>query len=76
MSEKQTILTGDRPTGKLHLGHLIGSIQNRVKLQDEYKQFIMVADVQALTDNAKDPQKVRDHTKEVVIDNNLIVSYL
>lgn len=66
---KQIILTGDRPTGKLHLGHLAGSIANRVKLQNEYKQFIMVADVQALTDNAKTPGKVRNNVKEIVIDN-------
>tara|TARA_Y100000310_G_scaffold93793_1_gene91344 strand:+ start:2771 stop:3787 length:1017 start_codon:yes stop_codon:yes gene_type:complete len=69
MAEKKVILTGDRPTGKLHLGHFVGSIKNRAKLQDEYKQFIMVADVQALTDNAKNPEKVRDNVQEVVIDN-------
>ena len=48
---KGIILTGDRPTGALHLGHFIGSLQNRVKLQDEYKQYIIIADAQALTDN-------------------------
>ncbi|MBX4210639.1 tryptophan--tRNA ligase, partial [Candidatus Parcubacteria bacterium] len=64
------VLTGDRPTGKLHLGHLVGSIQNRVKLQNENNtNFYMVADVQALTDNADNPQKVRDNVLEVVIDN-------
>jgi tryptophanyl-tRNA synthetase len=65
---KKRILTGDRPTGRLHLGHLVGSLQNRVKLQDEYDQFVMVADVQALTDNFENPQKVRDNVKELVLD--------
>ncbi|TSC85346.1 MAG: tryptophanyl-tRNA synthetase [Microgenomates group bacterium Gr01-1014_16] len=62
------ILTGDRPTGRLHLGHLVGSLQNRVRLQDEYEQFVMIADVQALTDNFADPQKVRDNVREVALD--------
>lgn len=65
---KKRILTGDRPTGRLHLGHFVGSLQNRVKLQDEYDQFIMVADVQALTDNFENPQKVRDNIRELVLD--------
>ncbi|MCB9809176.1 tryptophan--tRNA ligase [Candidatus Nomurabacteria bacterium] len=75
MSESQKkfqniVLTGDRPTGPLHLGHYVGSIQNRVALQDQYETcFYMVADVQALTDNADNPQKVRDNMKEVVLDN-------
>lgn len=63
------ILTGDRPTGKLHLGHYLGSLKNRVTLQDQYDTFIMVADVQALTDNFDNPQKVRDHVVEVAMDN-------
>ncbi len=63
------ILTGDRPTGKLHLGHFLGSLKNRVALQDEYETFIMVADVQALTDNFENPQKVRDNVVEVTMDN-------
>lgn len=71
--EKQLVkrvLTGDRPTGRLHLGHFVGSIQNRLKLQETYDDvFYMVADVQALTDNADNPEKVRDHVREVVIDN-------
>jgi tryptophanyl-tRNA synthetase len=66
---KKRILTGDRPTGKLHLGHFVGSLQNRVKLQHEYETYIMVADVQALTDNFDNPQKVHDNVKEVVLDN-------
>jgi tryptophanyl-tRNA synthetase len=65
---RKRILTGDRPTGKLHLGHYVGSLQNRVRLQDEYDQFVMVADVQALTDNFDNPQKVRDNIKELVLD--------
>ena len=52
------ILTGDRPTGALHLGHFVGSLQNRVKLQHSYSQYVMIADLQALTDNAENPQKI------------------
>jgi len=65
---KKRILTGDRPTGPLHLGHLVGSLQNRVKLQDEYEQFVMIADVQALTDNFDNPQKVHDNVRELLLD--------
>jgi tryptophanyl-tRNA synthetase len=67
-SNKKIILTGDRPTGKLHLGHYVGSLANRVKLQDEYRQFIIMADMQALTDNAETPEKVRDNILEVALD--------
>jgi len=66
---KQRILTGDRPTGPLHLGHFVGSLQNRVALQDEYETFIMVADIQALTDNYDNPEKVRNNVYQVVQDN-------
>jgi tryptophanyl-tRNA synthetase len=66
---KKIILTGDRPTGKLHIGHLFGSLLNRVKLQEEYKSYIMIADVQALTDNFKNPEKVRKNVLEVALDN-------
>lgn len=65
---KKRILTGDRPTGRLHLGHYVGSLQNRVKLQDEYDQFVMIADVQALTDNFDNPGKVRNNVKELLLD--------
>ena len=65
---KKRILTGDRPTGRLHLGHYVGSLQNRVKLQDEYDQFVMLADVQALTDNFENPEEVRKSIKEVLLD--------
>jgi tryptophanyl-tRNA synthetase len=68
MAEKKIILTGDRPTGPLHLGHYVGSLQNRVRLQHEYKQFIMIANVQALTDHAENPQKVKDNILEVAMD--------
>ena len=68
MSDKKRILTGDRPSGALHIGHYAGSLKNRVALQDEYEQFILIADVQALTDNAENPQKVRDAVKEVALD--------
>lgn len=65
---KKTILTGDRPTGKMHLGHYAGSLKNRTILQNDYNQFILIADVQALTDNSKNPQKVRDNILEVALD--------
>lgn len=64
------VLTGDRPTGKLHLGHYIGSIKNRIALQDQYPAaFYMVADIQALTDNADNLEKVRNNVIEVALDN-------
>ncbi len=65
---RKRILTGDRPTGRLHLGHYVGSLKNRVKLQDEYETFIMVADVQALTDNFEHPEKLGENIREVVLD--------
>ena len=68
MEEKKRILTGDRPTGRLHIGHYFGSLANRVKLQNEYETYILVADVQALTDNFNNPEKVRKNVREVVID--------
>ena len=66
--KKRTILTGDRPTGPLHLGHYVGSLRQRVELQHQYKQFIIVADAQALTDNAENPDKIRKNIFEVVLD--------
>ena len=62
------VLTGDRPTGKLHLGHYVGSLQNRLKLQEEYTQYVMIADVQALTDNFDNVSKIQDNVLEVAID--------
>jgi len=67
--ERKRILTGDRPTGKLHIGHYFGSLENRVRLQDEYDTYILVADVQALTDNFNNPEKVRENILETTIDN-------
>lgn len=67
-THKPVILTGDRPTGPLHLGHYVGSLQNRVRLQEEYKQFIIVADTQALTDNFDRPELVHDNVIEVALD--------
>ena len=66
--DKKVILTGDRPTGKLHIGHYFGSLQNRVKFQDEYEEYILIADVQALTDNFNNPDKVRNNVKELAMD--------
>ena len=68
---KKIILTGDRPTGRLHLGHYVGSLKRRVELQEsgEYdKTYIMIADAQALTDNADNPEKVRQNIIEVALD--------
>ena len=65
------ILTGDRPTGKLHLGHYVGSLRRRVELQNSgefEKIFIMIADAQALTDNADHPEKIRENIIEVALD--------
>lgn len=65
------ILTGDRPTGRLHLGHYVGSLKNRVVLQnndDVDKMYVMIADAQALTDNFANPQKIRDNVMEVALD--------
>lgn len=69
-TEKKIILTGDRPTGPLHLGHYVGSLRKRVELQNtgEYDQFVMIADLQALTDNADNPGKIRDNILEVTLD--------
>lgn len=66
--KKHIILTGDRPTGPLHLGHYVGSLCQRVELQRKYKQFVIIADAQALTDNAENPEKVRKNILEVALD--------
>lgn len=69
-TNENVVLTGDRPTGKLHLGHYVGSIQNRIKLQEQYDNcFYMIADIQALTDNAENPEKVSKNVLEVALDN-------
>ena len=67
---KKTILTGDRPTGKLHVGHYIGSLKKRVSMQNsgKYDSYIMIADQQALTDNARDPEKIKNSLIQVALD--------
>jgi tryptophanyl-tRNA synthetase len=65
---KPIILTGDRTTGPLHLGHYVGSLKNRVALQHSHQQFLLLADAQAMTDNANDPDKVRRNVLEVATD--------
>lgn len=65
---KKTILTGLRPTGNLHLGHYFGACQNYLKMQEEYDFYLEIADVQALTDNFNQPEKVRKNVKEITID--------
>ncbi|KRM69355.1 tryptophan--tRNA ligase [Apilactobacillus ozensis] len=70
MTDRKVILTGDRPTGKLHIGHYVGSLRNRVQLQNSgnYDTYIMIADMQALTDNARDPEKIRHSLIQVALD--------
>ncbi len=71
MTKEKVILTGDRPTGRLHIGHYVGSLKRRVELQNEggYKQmFVFIADAQALTDNIDNPEKVRQNVIEVALD--------
>ncbi|MBQ7210415.1 MAG: tryptophan--tRNA ligase [Paludibacteraceae bacterium] len=71
MEKKKIILTGDRPTGRLHIGHYVGSLRRRVELQNDpsfEKIFIMIADAQALTDNADNPEKLRQNVLEVTLD--------
>jgi tryptophanyl-tRNA synthetase len=63
-----TILTGDRPTGALHLGHYVGSLRQRVLLQQSHRQYILVADMQGLTDNGSNPKKIADNIVEVLAD--------
>ena len=66
---KDIVLTGDRPTGALHIGHYVGSLKKRVEIQNNYdKPYIMIADTQALTDNAHNPAKVHDNVIEVALD--------
>jgi tryptophanyl-tRNA synthetase len=68
VTERDTLLTGDRPTGPLHLGHLVGSLRTRVACQGRCRQFVMLADAQALTDNMDEPAKVRRNVVEVALD--------
>ncbi|MEK7194980.1 MAG: tryptophan--tRNA ligase, partial [Patescibacteria group bacterium] len=66
---KKILLTGDRPTGPLHIGHYFGSLINRKELEEEYESYIIIADIQALTDNWEQPEKVRANVYEVAADN-------
>ena len=70
MEKKKILLTGDRPTGRLHLGHYVGSLRNRVEMQNsgKYIPYIFMADMQALTDNARNPEKIRNSLIEVMLD--------
>lgn len=70
LNEKEILLTGDRPTGKLHLGHYVGSLRNRIELQnnEKYQQFVFLADLQALTDHADNPGKIHQSITEVALD--------
>jgi tryptophanyl-tRNA synthetase len=65
---KKRILTGDRPTGPLHLGHYVGSLANRVRLQHEYETYILIADIQALTDNWDNPARVSENVRQLALD--------
>ncbi|MGN1269594.1 MAG: tryptophan--tRNA ligase [Clostridia bacterium] len=67
---KKRMLTGDRPTGRLHIGHYFGSLKTRVEMQNsgKYDPYILIADVQALTDNFTNPEKVRENVKQVILD--------
>lgn len=67
-NKKKIVLTGDRPSGALHIGHYAGSLRKRVELQEQHEQYVLIADAQALTDNAADPQKVRNSLFEVMLD--------
>ena len=69
METKKRILTGDRTTGKLHIGHYVGSLQSRVKLQEQYDTFILLADVQALTTHFENPDLIGSSIYDVAIDN-------
>lgn len=66
--KSKRILTGDRPTGNMHIGHYFGSLLSRVNLQDKFDTYILIADVQALTDNFNNPEKVRKNVNEILLD--------
>ena len=79
MGKEKIILTGDRPTGRLHIGHYVGSLKRRVELQNSGlydKTFIFIADAQALTDNIENPEKVRQNVIEVALDYMAVVHHL
>lgn len=68
--KEKRMLTGDRPTGRLHIGHYFGSLKTRVEMQNtgKYDPYILIADVQALTDNFENPEKVRQNVRQVILD--------
>lgn len=68
MNARKRILTGDRPTSRLHIGHYVGSLENRVRLQDEYEQFVIIADVQALTTHFEHPEALKQNVYDLCID--------
>lgn len=68
MNKKKRILTGDRPTSRLHIGHYVGSLENRVKLQDDYEQFVIIADVQALTTHFEHPEILKQSVYDICVD--------
>jgi tryptophanyl-tRNA synthetase len=68
ITQKKIVLTGDRPSGSLHLGHYVGSLKNRIELQNSCDQYVMIADVQALTDNYEQPERVRENIRQVCLD--------
>src|SRR4051812_31974100 len=68
MSKDEILVTGERPTGRLHLGHLVGSLENRVKLQSQYESYFIIADYQVLYDHLADSKQVGDITRELVLD--------
>jgi tryptophanyl-tRNA synthetase len=68
MNKKKRILTGDRPTSRLHIGHYVGSLENRVKLQEEFEQFVIIADVQALTTHFERPEILKQNVYDLCID--------
>lgn len=65
---KKRLIAGDRPTGKLHIGHYVGTLRSRVELQNDYDTFVLIADAQALTDNFDNPKKLRDSVSEIMLD--------
>src|SRR5688572_33331050 len=67
-AEKPRLLTGDTPTGPLHLGHWVGSLENRIKMQDDYQCFFIIANVHAFTTRADKPQEIHDHVLQIALD--------
>ena len=68
VNKKEIILTGDRPTGRLHLGHWVGSLENRVLMQDEYDCYFILANMHALTTRAENPEQIHQDTLDIAID--------